>query len=86
MYNGFTCLGSYGVVLNEAHFKDLLFEAIPPPAITQTRNTSNLVMMGFPTKSNDLHPSYCVWYVLGRVDGVGHNPKNYRFLTLKIIW
>ncbi|CAO3672205.1 unnamed protein product [Umbelopsis ramanniana] len=52
--------GSYGVVLNEAHFKDLLFEAIPPPAITQTRNTSNLVMMGFPTKSNDLHPSFCV--------------------------
>jgi transcription initiation factor TFIIH subunit 2 len=54
-------LGFYGVVLNEAHFKDLLFEAIPPPAITQTRNTSNLVMMGFPTKSNDLHPSFCVW-------------------------
>ncbi|KAG2173579.1 hypothetical protein INT43_004997 [Umbelopsis isabellina] len=51
---------SYGVVLNEAHFKDLLFEAIPPPAVTQTRNTSNLVMMGFPTKSNDLHPSFCV--------------------------
>jgi transcription initiation factor TFIIH subunit 2 len=59
-------LGSYGVVLNETHFKDLLFEAIPPPAVTQTRNTSNLVMMGFPTKSNDLHPSYCVWYVTDR--------------------
>jgi len=52
--------GSYGVVLNETHFRDLLFEAIPPPAVTQARNTSNLVMMGFPTKSNDLHASYCV--------------------------
>lgn len=42
--------GSYGVVLNEGHFRDLLFEIIPPPAIHSSRNASDLIQMGFPTR------------------------------------
>lgn len=55
--------GKFGVVLNEGHFKDILFESVPPPA--QKANTLNkpganppadLMMMGFPTRLPDPSP------------------------------
>lgn len=54
-------LGSYGVVLNEAHYKDLLFEAIPPPATAPNRSASNLVQMGFPRRHTERQATFCVW-------------------------
>jgi transcription initiation factor TFIIH subunit 2 len=54
-------LGSYGVILNEAHYKDLLFEAIPPPAVSSNKNTANLVTMGFPKRLMEDHATMCVW-------------------------
>lgn len=58
--------GQFGVALNEGHFKDLLFEMVPPPA--QRNMTSrggnpaaDLMMMGFPTRLPDTSPqSLCV--------------------------
>lgn len=55
-------IGTYGVVLNEAHFKDLLFEVVPPPAVMQNKNTSNLIKMGFPKRLVEDNATFCVWY------------------------
>ncbi|CAO3661069.1 unnamed protein product [Rhizopus microsporus] len=52
--------GTYGVVLNEAHYKDLLFEVVPPPAMFENKNTSNLIRMGFPKRLNEDHATFCV--------------------------
>ncbi|KAG1048199.1 hypothetical protein G6F43_009392 [Rhizopus delemar] len=52
--------GTYGVVLNEAHFKDLLFEVVPPPAVMQNKNTSNLIKMGFPKRLVEDNATFCV--------------------------
>ncbi|KAG0348122.1 hypothetical protein BG004_006025 [Podila humilis] len=43
--------GTFGVTMNEGHYRDLLFEVIPPTAVTTTKAASNLVMMGFPSRS-----------------------------------
>ncbi|KIP11520.1 hypothetical protein PHLGIDRAFT_33262 [Phlebiopsis gigantea 11061_1 CR5-6] len=50
--------GQFGVALNEGHFKDLLFELIPPPAQRALARASgpganpaaDLMLMGFPTR------------------------------------
>ncbi|KAI9315170.1 Ssl1-like-domain-containing protein [Dichotomocladium elegans] len=52
--------GTYGVVLNEAHYKDLMFEAVPPPATGPNKSRSNLVMMGFPRRQTENQPTFCV--------------------------
>jgi len=62
--------GQFGVAMNEGHFKDLLFELIPPPAqravsraagTGATNQTADLMMMGFPTRlPNTSPPSLCV--------------------------
>jgi transcription initiation factor TFIIH subunit 2 len=54
--------------MNEGHYKDLLFELIPPPAQRATLakagsagTTADLMMMGFPTRLPDTSPpSLCV--------------------------
>ena len=58
--------------MNEGHFKDLLFELVPPPAQrtlssshapgTGSNNlATDLMMMGFPTRLPDASPlSFCV--------------------------
>ncbi|CAG8459786.1 925_t:CDS:2 [Ambispora gerdemannii] len=51
---------TYGVVLNEVHFKELLFEIIPPPAITSAQYKSELIMMGFPTHVTRKTPTQCM--------------------------
>lgn len=55
---------TYGVVLNEQHFRDLLFEVTTPPATHATKSGgSALIMMGFPSRSVEDNPSLCAWYV-----------------------
>ncbi|KAL4250693.1 General transcription and DNA repair factor IIH [Abortiporus biennis] len=61
--------GQFGVAMNEGHFKDLLFELIPPPAqravaraggAGTTNPAADLMMMGFPTRlPNTSPPSLC---------------------------
>ncbi|KAI6157614.1 Ssl1-like-domain-containing protein [Pisolithus tinctorius] len=61
--------GKFGVAMNEGHFKDLLFELVPPPVQQATiRNAgsgsgnppADLMMMGFPTRLPDTStPSLC---------------------------
>lgn len=58
--------GSYGVVVNEPHFKDLLFECVPPPAssvqpsATKATPGADLMQMGFPTMSTSRqYPTLC---------------------------
>ncbi|KAH9811560.1 Ssl1-like-domain-containing protein [Melampsora americana] len=62
--------GKYGVIMNETHFKDLLFESIPPPpslstststqsSIRSNPTSSDLIQMGFPTKLSNPIPSLC---------------------------
>ncbi|KII92093.1 hypothetical protein PLICRDRAFT_102431 [Plicaturopsis crispa FD-325 SS-3] len=62
--------GQFGVAMNEGHFKDLLFELVPPPAqralsraagAGATNPAADLMMMGFPTRLPDTSPpSLCV--------------------------
>ena len=58
-------LGQFGVAMNEGHFKDLLFELIPPPAQRTTSRAAgagasnpaaDLMMMGFPTRLPETSP------------------------------
>ena len=61
------CPGTYGVVVNEAHFKDLLFESVPPPATSSSSSSNSritpgadIMQMGFPTMlSNIQYPTLC---------------------------
>jgi len=62
-------IGQFGVAMNEGHFKDLLFEMVPPPAQRSaagpggsvTNLATDLMMMGFPTRLPDASPlSFCV--------------------------
>ncbi|XP_006461155.1 hypothetical protein AGABI2DRAFT_204710 [Agaricus bisporus var. bisporus H97] len=62
--------GQFGVAMNEGHFKDLLFELVPPPAqraLTRTMGapsaslSADLMMMGFPTRLPEASaPTLCV--------------------------
>ena len=68
-------VGQFGVAMNEGHFKDLLFELVPPPAqkvlsrsagpgsgaATANNLAADLMIMGFPTRLPDTSsPSLCV--------------------------
>ena len=63
-------VGQFGVALNEGHFKDLMFQSVPPPvqrAVSRAAGGSagnppaDLMMMGFPTRLPDTSPpSLCV--------------------------
>ncbi|KAF7296112.1 VWFA domain-containing protein [Mycena kentingensis (nom. inval.)] len=71
--------GQFGVAMNEGHFKDLLFELIPPPAQRAlarvggggtTNPAADLMMMGFPTRLPDASPpSLCVCHSELRSEG-----------------
>ncbi|KAI0256135.1 TFIIH basal transcription factor complex subunit SSL1 [Lactifluus subvellereus] len=71
--------GTFGVALNEGHFKDLLFELIPPPAQQNTgagaggaggKMSADLMMMGFPQRLPDTAPAaLCVCHAEMRAAG-----------------
>ncbi|RKP23119.1 Ssl1-like-domain-containing protein [Syncephalis pseudoplumigaleata] len=52
--------GTFGVVMNEPHYKDLLFELVTPPAIIATTKAASLVAMGFPKRIAERAPSMCM--------------------------
>ncbi|OUM60143.1 hypothetical protein PIROE2DRAFT_63340 [Piromyces sp. E2] len=51
--------GTYGVVLNEAHYKDILFEMIPPPSTTSAKTEVGMIEMGFPRRITERFPTAC---------------------------
>ncbi|KAI0819341.1 TFIIH basal transcription factor complex subunit SSL1 [Trametes gibbosa] len=71
--------GQFGVAMNEGHFKDLLFELIPPPAqraVTRTGGggganpAADLMIMGFPMRLPDTSPpSLCVCHSQMKSEG-----------------
>ncbi|KAI0738405.1 TFIIH basal transcription factor complex subunit SSL1 [Daedaleopsis nitida] len=71
--------GQFGVAMNEGHFKDLLFELIPPPAQRAVARTSggtganlaaDLMIMGFPMRLPDTSPpSLCVCHSQMKSEG-----------------
>ncbi|TBU30290.1 TFIIH basal transcription factor complex subunit SSL1 [Dichomitus squalens] len=67
--------GQFGVAMNEGHFKDLLFELIPPPAQRAVARTgggpaADLMIMGFPMRLPDTSPpSLCVCHSQMKSEG-----------------
>ncbi len=73
--------GQFGVAMNEGHYKDLLFELVPPPAqrastraagagAGATNPAADLMMMGFPTRLPDASPpSLCVCHAELKSEG-----------------
>ncbi|KAJ1653904.1 hypothetical protein IWQ61_006072, partial [Dispira simplex] len=53
--------GTFGVAMNEAHFKDLLFETVPPPPLAGRNKAADLILMGFPMRIIQPAPTFCVW-------------------------
>ncbi|KAK9457543.1 Ssl1-like-domain-containing protein [Dipodascopsis uninucleata] len=56
-------VSTYGVILNEQHFKQLLSASCVPPASTKktrtNHSTSELMRMGFPSRIVESSPSFC---------------------------
>ena len=54
-------LANYGVVLHEQHFRELFMAVTTPPVTHESANktTSSLLMMGFPSRTVEDHPSLC---------------------------
>jgi transcription initiation factor TFIIH subunit 2 len=51
---------NYSIVLNEQHFRELMMELTTPPVTSaQTKSASSLLMMGFPSRTVETHPSLC---------------------------
>ncbi|KAL4894645.1 Ssl1-like-domain-containing protein [Aspergillus ambiguus] len=51
---------TYGVALNEQHFRELMMDVTTPPATySQKQSTSSLLMMGFPSRTVETSPSLC---------------------------
>ncbi|KAL3459871.1 Ssl1-like-domain-containing protein [Aspergillus heterothallicus] len=50
---------SYGVALNEQHFRELVMDVTTPPATYLKESTSSLLMMGFPSRTIEPFPSLC---------------------------
>lgn len=56
----------YGVILDDCHFKDQLFQHVDPP-LAATCLESSLIKMGFPhqliTERKEEPLTMCMWYV-----------------------
>lgn len=51
---------NYTIVLHEQHFRELMMELTTPPITSaQTKSSSSLLMMGFPSRTVESHPSLC---------------------------
>ncbi|KDQ53543.1 hypothetical protein JAAARDRAFT_39229 [Jaapia argillacea MUCL 33604] len=74
--------GQFGVAMNEGHYKDLLFELIPPPFLRSTTTTTSsstkqttsipadLMLMGFPTRLPPTSaPALCVCHSALKSEG-----------------
>ena len=47
--------------MNEAHYKDILFEMIPPPSTTSAKTEVGMIEMGFPKRITERFPTACAW-------------------------
>lgn len=54
--------GTYNVVVNQEHFREVLFLHTPPPPATSQKTEASLIRMGFPKHTAHEFPSLCVWY------------------------
>jgi hypothetical protein len=66
--------GTFGVAINEEHFKDLLFEAVPPPATRKkpgalAQSTADLMLMGFPSLLSSRSVTLCACHSKLRPNG-----------------
>jgi transcription initiation factor TFIIH subunit 2 len=50
--------GTYRVILNEAHYKELLHAHVPPPPLTLEKK-NQMIQMGFPTGKEFYRPTLC---------------------------
>lgn len=72
--------GTYGVILDESHLKDLLYEQLqPPPAASNT--SASLIRMGFPYKNVEKYregkPSMCMCHLDAKTSMVGFGVNGY---------
>jgi transcription initiation factor TFIIH subunit 2 len=56
--------GVYKVALDEKHYKDCLWDLIPPPPLTAELSNADLILMGFPLRSRHRIAQLCAWYVM----------------------
>lgn len=59
--------GEYNVIMNDSHFREVMFDHVVPPAILTTTAgsaESGLVVMGFPVRRQEQHATLCAWYFL----------------------
>jgi transcription initiation factor TFIIH subunit 2 len=60
----------YGVVIHEQHFRELVMEVTTPPiTYDETETASSLLMMGFPSRTVESHPSLCACHSRPSRDG-----------------
>jgi len=60
----------YGVVMHEQHFRELVMEVTTPPIThDETETASSLLMMGFPSRTVEPHPSLCACHSKPSRDG-----------------
>ncbi|KAI9292465.1 TFIIH basal transcription factor complex, subunit SSL1 [Neoconidiobolus thromboides FSU 785] len=53
-------MGTYNVVFNENHFKDILFDMTPPPIVAmENKSETSLILMGFPERIKESDISLC---------------------------
>lgn len=63
-------LSNYGVVLHEQHFRELIMSVTTPPVTSQaTKSANSLLMMGFPSRTVENHPSLCACHTRPSRDG-----------------
>ncbi|KIX99490.1 uncharacterized protein Z520_05066 [Fonsecaea multimorphosa CBS 102226] len=64
-------LSPYGVVLHEQHFRELYMAVTTPPITHDSANKTapSLLMMGFPSRTVEDHPSLCACHTTPRRDG-----------------
>jgi transcription initiation factor TFIIH subunit 2 len=61
---------SYSVVLHEQHFRELMLSVTTPPIThSATTTTNSLLMMGFPSRTIDPHPTLCACHTRPSRDG-----------------
>ena len=64
----FVLSGTFAVVASPAHYQDLLWSHLQPPTIEKlkdnpkARQPRHWILMAFPNRTTDTHPSFCSWY------------------------
>lgn len=73
-----TTHGTYNVVIDDSHFKELLYDQVsPPPATSSTE--SSLIRMGFPfhQSKSEGKPSMCMCHIDSKITHEGFGTEGY---------